>query len=965
MKWLPQRAAAASCRSMSMNELARRATCCGLAWRAAVFVGRAVMLSAFAWCLVSSAGARAAASAFEGRSTAFYYGSQPPEGLLSQFDRLVLEPDNVTPDELQTLRASGAAPFAYLSIGELGEHRRDIDTVEPEWVLGLNSVWNSRIMDLGSDGWQNFLLERVDTLVDAGYVGLFLDTMDSYRMTADSDAVLQRQEEALVAFLGLLAKRHPGLRLIANRGFEVLEQVAPYLEAVAAESLYASWNNATGEYVAVSPRAREWLLGRLREARQAFGLDVIVIDYLPPNRRDEARQLAEQIAELDFIPWVSTPAFDYVGVGAFEAMPREILMLYDSRSDEAQESSRVHKLLATPLEYLGYVPVYHDVARETLPAGELVGRFAGVVSWIDEPRPYPALARWMERQFESGLPMALFGSPGVGVTPALAAWMGVRVTPGIDPDTARVRKRDALIGNERELPLRVDGFNFSARSVDPENTVHLRYGDAFGRIADFVVTGDWGGYALDPMVISVDLDDTTYWRIDPFAFLVEALDLQPMPMPDVTTEAGNRTWFAHIDGDALPSWAEMPGSKLGAEIIRERILERYPLPHTVSIVEGEINGVAVYADRRARMVKVAREIFALPQVEIASHTYSHPFRWRRVSKQDEAGEYNLPIPGYEYSTKREVDGSANFIDEVLAPAGKQTQVFLWSGDALPGTDALAAAERRGLANLNGGNTVITRARPALGHVTPMARTVGDHVQVYAPIMNENVYTNDWLGPYDGFRRVIETLEMTDRPRRLRPLNIYYHFYAGTKIASLRSLEDVYAWSVTQDINPVHASDYARRVPAFRRAGVGRYLDGVWKLSALGGIRSIRLLGTDTFADLGSATGLAGQRSLHDGVYLHTDGADTVHFRTSSLPSESLHLVSANGRIEAWDSTGGRLSFRVRGHVPVVLELGGSLDTACNIESGGERVRGERTRTGSLRFEFMTRDTGNAVFSCPA
>ena len=46
-------------------------------------------------------------------------------------------------------------------------------------------------------------------------------------------------------------------------------------------------------------------------------------------------------------------------------------------------------------------------------------------------------------------------------------------------------------------------------------------------------------------------------------------------------------------------------------------------------------------------------------------------------------------------------------------------------------------------------------------------------QVFAPNQNENVYTNEWRGPFYGFERVIETFEFTETPRRLKPINIYF------------------------------------------------------------------------------------------------------------------------------------------------------------------------------------------------
>ena len=85
--------------------------------------------------------------------------------------------------------------------------------------------------------------------------------------------------------------------------------------------------------------------------------------------------------------------------------------------------------------------------------------------------------------------------------------------------------------------------------------------------------------------------------------------------------------------------------------------------------------------------------------------------------------------------------------------------------------------------------------------------LGEHFQAYAPIMNENVFTNLWTGPFYGFERVIETFRFTGSPRRIKPIDIYYHTYSATKRASLNALHKVYSWALAQPIRPVFPSEF--------------------------------------------------------------------------------------------------------------------------------------------------------------
>jgi len=882
----------------------------------------------------------------KGRSVAVYYGDKPPVDQLAQFDKLILEADAINDSELQGLTKHGAVPYAYLSVGEVGPHRRYASRILPQWVLGKNNTWNSKVLDIANSEWRHFLLQRIDVLHKAGYQGLFLDTMDSYQLFATTPEARQAQELGLVTLLRQIKERYPDIRLIANRGFEVLDTGAQYLEAVAAESLYASWDNNTQKYVEVKENDRQWLLGKLNKVRDEYNLDVIVIDYVPPSRRKEATAVAKVIAAHGFIPWVSTPALDYVGVGLLEPMPRKVLMLYDGNRVGSLYFSTIHTLLATPLEYMGYVPIYHDISTEGLPAAHLRGTYAAVAIAAQQTFKNPGFQQWMETQITDGLPILAIGNPGFTIDQTIAEQLGVATVSNIDIPTAKITKISSMIEYEKGLSPRVEGFAAYVQNRSDQNEAHLTYTDANSNTVDPVITGPWGAIALHPAAYTSDHDGITYWLIDPFEFISKALGKNPIPMPDVTTENGKRLFFAHIDGDALPSWAEFPGRKLGAEIIKDEVLQHYQLPHTVSIVEGEMTGFPQYIDRLPRMYQVARDIFAMPNVEIATHTYSHPFKWQKVAGHKGSGKYNLKLDGYQFSPEREASGSADFINRNLAPEGKKTEVFLWSGDALPTERMLAAVKKSGLINLNGGNTRVTRSTPALSLVSPMARPVGDHLQVYAPIMNENVYTNDWLGPFDGYRKVIETLEMTEHPRRLKPINIYYHFYIGTKTASLRSLHEVYDWSIDQDIFPVYVSDYAVKVPDFRQVVMGRYLDGTWKATGLGSVRSLRMLDTDLLPDLSTSEHIVGATKLHDGVYVHTDGSDVVTFRTTEKAITLPHLVSANGAITHWSRTGNAIRFRVKGRVPVQIELGGSSLQACGLRAGDKTITGSRTANGN-------------------
>lgn len=914
-------------------------------------------------------------------STAFFYGQRAPLDLLAQFDQVVVQPEHI--DNLAALQKGGTEVFAYLSVGEAERFRSGYRELDKRWFLGVNHGWGSDIVDLTQSGWREHLLEkRMAALWAAGYRGFFLDTLDSYQAVIKDPAGQTAQARALAGLIRAMHQRFPGIKLLFNRGFEVLPEVAGLAAGMVAESLFQSWSPLEKCYTQVNEQDRAWLLGRLQEARDRYHLPVTVIDYLPPQQRELARQTARRIADLGFTPWIANPALDYMGVGAVEAMPRRVLVLYDGQEQQDLVYSAAHRFLAMPLEHLGYSVDYLDV-RDTLPEQVLTGRYAGIATWFtdDELSDARRYRSWLLRQIDEGMKVAIFGHPGFSLDKAFLKRLGL--APFLERLRAplKITHTDTHIGFEaqpipqdRTVPLwRAVGADVSS-GISP----HLSLTDAIGTRFDPVFTASWGGMALDPYVLDTGFADRRRWIVDPFAFLRQALRLPAMPVPDLTTENGLRLLMAHIDGDGFPSRAEMPGTPFAAQVILDEVLKAYPVPTTVSIIEGELGPKGLYPALAPQLESIAREIFRLPLVEIASHSYSHPFQWRKLQNDTQVdGGYHLDIPGYVFDLRREIEGSVGYINTRLAPPGKPVRVFLWSGDALPGKDALAMTRTLGLANLNGGNTVMTMEHPSLTQAYPAARSVDGLLQVYASIANENVYTDLWRNPFYGYKKVIETFRLTDAPRRLKPISIYYHFYSGSKPASLKALHEVYRWALDQETLPVWVSDYSAKVEDFERLTLARRLDGGWQIRGLGALRTLRLDPGLGWPDLEHSQGVASVRDLPQGRYVSFGGDSVALLHLTPQRPETPYLEQANATVLRWQPQGespvqsqGHTSepsirLRLQGRVPVHVAIAGApigVEMACRVVWHGGELRGS-LRHGALHFDFPVMDTGEAQFVC--
>lgn len=852
--------------------------------------------------LLSALGPATALAAAPGPpSIAFHYGASPPVALLAHFDRVVIEASYLAEADRERLEAAGSSVFAYVSVGELAPDRPLASALDPSLVLGQNPDFGGAILDHTRPGVRALLLERwLLPLWRAGYRRFFLDTLDAPLGAVAAGAAREAQRQALVATVRAIAERFPGVELLANRGFELLPEVAPLLCGVVAESLFRGYQpRAVGDpYREVPEEDRAWLLARLREVRERYRLPVTVIDYLPLAARPRMREVARRIAALGFAPWVAPGELDALGVGLVEAVPRRVLALWSrAEQDGAAEVpdvsyADVHQLAAMPLEHLG-MAVDTLEATAAPPPGRLADRYAAVVTWFSEELAQPAATRaLLARALDEGVRVVMLGTPGFELTREWLKRLGLRAPEVHLRGPLRLRVADALLGFEALARPRPGGPGPLA--LDGPGKSHLQLEDAQHHPLDAVITAPWGGLAFDPYLVEDGARGKQRWILDPFAFLTLALGLdhQPMPAPDVTTEDGRRLLIAHIDGDGFVSRAEMPRDDFAGKVILDEVLQRYRIPTTVSVVEGEIGARGRYPRESAQLEAIARDIFRLPHVEAASHTYSHPFDWLRLGRRQADGDLNglfscpdmkPPVDGCdevdparralaeEAIIERDLVGSMDYINRTLAPPDRPARVLLWSGNALPSEAALARARAAGFHAMNGGETAATRIAPSLTNVSPMMRKVGAEVQVYAPVTNENIYTNLWRGPFYGFRDVLDTFRITGEPRRLKPMNIYYHFYSGTKIGALRALKSVYTQALAQDPKAIQVREYVERVLAFDRLTLSRRLDGSWQVRGAGALRTLRLPRELGEVDRAGSEGVSGLWSQRPGRYLGLDG----------------------------------------------------------------------------------------------
>jgi len=528
--------------------------------------------------------------------------------------------------------------------------------------------------------------------------------------------------------------------------------------------------------------------------------------------------------------------------------------------------------------------------------------------------------------------------------------------------------------------------------------------------AALVALTDVGGYVASGYTHSGGDDaQERQWTLNPFAFLAEALDVVGTPRPDVTTLAGNRIFFSHIDGDGwnnlsgVPDYADPP--TLSSRVILEEIIRGFPdLPVTVGPVVAELHP-DWHGSETSR--EVARAIFAEPNVEAGSHTWSHPLDWgyfadgapqemarygdlypeagwigeydpdadrfrldwsrKRDRKQalvGEGGEYGMPRAyGIRpFDIEQEITGSVWYINQ-LTPPGKEVEIIQWSGDTTPFAEAIERAREAGLHNINGGDSRYDRTYPSYSWVAPVGRPVKGERQIYASNSNENTYTDLWTKHFYGFRFLMETVDNTERPRRVKPFNVYYHMYSGEKLASLNAVKANLRKARSEDVIPVTTSHYAAIGESFYETTIQRLDGGLWEVRNRGALQTVRFDRAAARAvDFGRSSGVLGQRHFQGSLYVALDpevqrarvALRSVDELGSPPAARRPYAIQSRWRLSAVEvREGSGFDFRAQGFGPGRMKWyvprAGTYSIRMTTGGGVETLRKRTGRDNALEF----------------
>ncbi|MHB8896721.1 MAG: endo alpha-1,4 polygalactosaminidase [Candidatus Geothermincolia bacterium] len=214
------------------------------------------------------------------------YGEYKAEDIaeFKKYDVAALEPyDYPDPSFPMKLRQAGCLVFGYIDIGEVEDYRSYWPEAQkhPAVKLAGNPDWpGCWYADVNNPEWRHILLEHeIPYILSKGPVdGLLMDMLD----TVD---VYPGIRPGMVELVREIREWYPDLLLMPNRGFSILQEVLPYVDALKYEEMSSGYDFGQGKYLYSRNESEQELLC---DALERKDLPVFVLDHVSTSPLDEA-----------------------------------------------------------------------------------------------------------------------------------------------------------------------------------------------------------------------------------------------------------------------------------------------------------------------------------------------------------------------------------------------------------------------------------------------------------------------------------------------------------------------------------------------------------------------------------------------------------------------------------------------------------------------------------------------------
>ena len=209
--------------------------------------------------------------------------------------------------------AFGALPsrmlrLGYLSVGEADRRKSYWASIQNRpFLVEPDPNWPDNVrVDIRDAEWRRLLLEEeIPRLLDRGFQGLMLDTIDTVPYLETKDPVrFAGSRVALRTWLAQVRRRYPDIVLLVN-GSEALADAGPFVDGYVVEGVFATYDSGRRTYRATTVAERSWKLAQIDRAQAPARHPVFAIEYASAGDVALADWAIRESANHGFRPYVT------------------------------------------------------------------------------------------------------------------------------------------------------------------------------------------------------------------------------------------------------------------------------------------------------------------------------------------------------------------------------------------------------------------------------------------------------------------------------------------------------------------------------------------------------------------------------------------------------------------------------------------------------------------------------------
>jgi hypothetical protein len=581
---------------------------------------------------------------------------------------------------------------------------------------------------------------------------------------------------------------------------------------------------------------------------------------------------------------------------------REILALYDGAQEGSAELSRIHRFAELPLNHLGFIVKFRDIGKG-LPSLAEMERYRGVITWFAGTiANSDAYLAWANQVSRQNLRYVILGHIGVA------------------PDTANLLVVNRLLGTI--------GVRYTGDYVAPTLGTRIAYKDS--GLIEFECSLD--SVMPDYPVITATGSGT---RIG----LMLETPISDGRRPAVLVAVGGRGGYAAFGYEFCHQRAPL---YLGKWLLN---------PFAFFTAAFDANGqpapdVTTASGNRLFLGIFNNEGWTLPsKIEDARNN---------ALTAGDVVLRDLIEPFNSLSTTVELRGEvvANF-----GRSGRQAQALR---KRLLASSNISLPQRRLRVTLSRFDTEY----PSISNLASLISAGPDQL-INMPISDDSYYIKEGPVGQNGFVALKETILNTEAPRRLKPVTVSYHAYAGEYPARLRSVKELLHEANSEALSPVSVDGYAAIVDGFLSTRIDRVGSAAWRISSRGALQTIRFdAAADREVDFELSVGVLGQKRIGTALYVALDQAieqATVVLRrsvTSDSAARSLALVESRWFVDHLVKSPCAASFEAHGYGNGAFFWSGAVpgQYIISVTRAGEDVWQQTTEAdsaGNLKFVVPT------------